>query len=142
MLVELCDERCGRDVAIADGRIEAGLEQVDEQCRDVWVLHQRGFDVGLTEGERCLAEVFGVRPNDLDLAARQAGDQHQAVEAVALDRALEQLPERGLQLGGVVQRHAAAQPDADVVQRHRPLAETQRGWPLVQRLQTQLIEQR
>ena len=51
---------------------------------DARVSRERVFDVGLTERRADLAQVLRVRAEDRHVAAREAGSQHQAVEAVAL----------------------------------------------------------
>ena len=78
-------------------RVEAHLEEVDEQPHDVDVRGQRGRDVGLAERRTDLAQVRGIGPEHDDLAPGQAGGQDEPVEGVALHPAGAHRSERFLE---------------------------------------------
>ena len=65
-------------------RVEAGLEEFHEGAGDAGVGHERRLDVVLGELRLGLAEVFGDRPEDDDLAPVEAGLEDERVEAVGL----------------------------------------------------------
>ena len=79
------------------GGVEAGGEQLDEVARQAGVLGERRLDVRLAEGEADLAQVLGVGAQHRHLAGVEAGEQHETVEPVALDHALDETGERLLQ---------------------------------------------
>ena len=79
-----------------------------------------------------------------DLPDAQAGEQHEAVEAVALDPTVDELDERVLQRGAprLVEIGARRDADADVVDVHALGRQPERVRPFVERLQTEVVEQR
>jgi hypothetical protein len=70
-------------------RIEARLEQPAQQLRRRCVATEGVLDVGAGEREPDLMEIERVGTQHLDLASGQPSQQHQPVEAVDLDAALE-----------------------------------------------------
>ena len=130
---------CGLDggVAIAGraARIEAGGKQLDEQADEVGVLGECRLDVGLAEREPDLAQVFGVCAQHRDLTRVEAGEQHETVEAVALDHAVDEADERLLHVvePRLVEHHLVGHAHSDVVEIHarvrvrRPVASRIRG---------------
>jgi hypothetical protein len=60
---------------------------------------QRVLDVARAEGEADLAQVAGIGTQQGELERREAGEQHEPVEAVALDGAPPHRAERGEELG-------------------------------------------
>ena len=91
----------GRDplggVAVVAVGVQAGLEKLDQEPRDVGVCDHRALDVGVREAEPALAQVLGHRANDRDLPAGQGGGQDQAVEPVILELASPHADERVVQ---------------------------------------------
>ena len=71
----------------------SATRSVDES----WVPRQRVLDVGLAEREADLTEVLAVAAQHGDLTTAETGQQHEAVEAVALDAAVDELGEGVLQ---------------------------------------------
>ena len=72
-----------------DPGIEAGDEQLDEPARDLACAGQRVLDVGLAERRPGLAQVAAVRAQQRDLAPREPGGEHEAVEAVVFGAAVD-----------------------------------------------------
>ncbi len=58
---------------------------------------QRGFHIGLAEGDAGLAQILAIGAQQLDLAPLQAGQQNQPVEAVAFHAAHPGAAQRGLE---------------------------------------------
>ena len=86
--------------------VEAGVEQLDEQrARAPACLASVASMYGWLNGEADLAQVLGVGAQHRHLAGVEAGEQHEAVEAVALDHALDETGERVADVGrpGVVE---------------------------------------
>ena len=108
------------------------------------VAGQRRLDVLLAEREADLAQVAGVGAQDLDLAGSEAGEQHQPIEAVDLDRSVELGDEAALHLilAQRGQLDAGWHRDTHVVQPHRGALEAEPERSLVERPQTELVEQR
>ena len=103
--------RLGVAGQVALARVEAGLEEVDEQPGDVDVAAERALDVVEREGRVALLHVLRVGAQHGRLAPRQPGAEHQRVEAVGLVVAVPDRAQRvGEELaGGVGQLAAVAQ---------------------------------
>ena len=101
-------------------RIEAGGKQLDEQADEVGVLGECRLDVGLAEREPDLAQVFGVCAQHRHLACVETGEQHETVEAVALDHAVDEAGERLLHVVAprLVEHHLVGHAHSDVVEIH------------------------
>ena len=80
--------------SLAQRRIEARPEQVDQQARHLRIGGQRAFHVFLTERNAGLPQIFRVGTHDGDLAPGEAGAQHQTVQPVILERAFAQFLDR------------------------------------------------
>ncbi len=77
--------------------VETHLEQPHQFAGDVGVVEQRAGDVAEVEAQADLLEVARVGTQQRDVAPGQAGGQHQAVEAVVLGVALDDVDEGVLQ---------------------------------------------
>ncbi len=64
-------------------RIVARVEQIDDQLGDIGIARERLLHVILAEGEAGLAQEFGGRAQDGDVAPGQACADDQTIEAVA-----------------------------------------------------------
>src|SRR5262249_40752364 len=81
--------RLGR---VGETRIEAQLEQFDQQARDVRVRSQRGLDERLRQRKAHLPQVFRVGAQNDDLVGWESGSNDQTVEVVVLHFAPEDVP--------------------------------------------------
>ena len=79
---------------LAQCRIEARTEKIDQATDDRRIGRQRAFHVVLAEGHPGLPQVLGIGAQHGDLAPVEAGSQHQAIEPVVLERARPELLDR------------------------------------------------
>ena len=127
-----------------DAGIEASLEEADELRHDRGVAGEGGLDVALAEGQAHLAEVLGVRPQQVDLSSRQASDQDQLVQTVALQLPSEQCREGGAELVPhleLVDALGIGDPQADVVPPDAAALDADLVRPFVHDRDTQVFQQ-
>ena len=142
--VERCMELDGVPVIDSGLWSEPLFEFVHQLSRDGGVAYHGGLDVLLTEGEADLTQVSRIAAHHLHLSGVQTGGEHETVEPVVLHLAEERCLERLTQPrnGGLVEHDARWQAHTDVVQVHRGLVEGERERALVERPQTEVVEQR
>ena len=113
-------------------------------CTSCGLARQRVLDVLLTEGEADLAEVLGVGPEHRHITDVEAGDDNEAVEAIALDGATNEADERVDHVGRAtcVQHATRWGADADVVEVDTLAADAERVGLLVEGDEAEMVEQR
>jgi hypothetical protein len=141
---QLFAQLVARLLTIGRGGIEPGVEQRDQVGHQLRVGVEGVLDVLLAEPEADLAEILGVRADDRHVAGGEAGAEDETVEVVALHVAGFEGAERRLQLGAavLVEVDARWHPHPDVVEEHPLRAGPERVRLLVERLETEVVEER
>ena len=129
-------------------RIEPRVEEVGEDPGEFGVTDDGLLDVLRLYEKPACCRYRDVGPQHRDLAAIEVCGDDQPIQTVGLDRALEQpgegaadlvlllLVTTAIEVGGVVDAHA------DVVQVHGPVGAVEHVRSLVDRMETEVIEQR
>ena len=148
LLVQFADPAASILVIDERRRIEPCVEEVGEDPREFGVTDDGLLDVLSAVRGAGLVEVSHIGPQDRDLAAIEVRSDDQLIEAVGLDRALEQPGEgaadlvllvfvtTAIEVGSGVDAHA------DVVEVHGPVGAVEDVRSFVDRVETEMIEER
>ena len=98
--------------------IESRVEELDDRARGLGIVRKRGGERRVREPDTRLVQVLRHRAQDDDVARRETGRDHEAIEPVVLDRPAphseEQLGDPGLEVG-IVEPHARRRVDSERV---------------------------
>ena len=132
----------GGEHPVAPTRVEARLEELDEQPGDVDVAAQRLLDVVEGEGRVALLEVLRVGPQHRGLAPGQPGREDELVEPVDLVVAVPHRAQCLGEQGALVGRQHATVAQAELVDVRRPRQALELVGPLVDDLDAHRGEHR